>query len=368
MSKTQLSIPCHWNKKVLNEIVKQNLATKDIKITEIYGTLAKGPIGHGRSSSSVPDISRKYAIDFRKYVKSVGLKFIYLINAPFSFEGSKRKEVENYLYWIVNKFKADALMITSYELMEFIRKKYPKIPIFISTIAGIKNAKQLETFKTVFPSRVVVHHDTNRNFKDLKEIIKKSKKWSIEIELMATESCLRRCPNREAHYKHLSGGNIDKPFHTVCNTKKLLYPREFIKANFIRPEDLRFYEKIGIKLFKITGRSKKAAWLPEVTRAYLNRKYSGNLIRLLGIDPSLEAEKWIYINNSSLDGFLENFPVSGSEEEENIYCDKWISKLYNEGNFTVRDNSKYGVRYNSSLYCKKPGKRIFSIVFKEKEA
>ncbi len=88
-------------------------------------------------------------------VKSVGLKFIYLINAPFSFEGSKRKEVENYLYWIVNKFKADALMITSYELMEFIRKKYPKIPIFISTIAGIKNAKQLETFKAVFPSRVV---------------------------------------------------------------------------------------------------------------------------------------------------------------------------------------------------------------------
>ena len=123
---------------------------------------------------------------------------------------------------------------------------------------------------------------------------------------------------------------------------------------------------MGVRFFKITGRSKPATWLPEVTDAYLKRQYNGNLIRLTGIDPSLRAEDWIYISNKSLKGFLEKFPKNGKEEDENAYCDKWISKLYKSGDFKVRDGSIYRLNSNGSLYCHLPGKRVLSVISEEK--
>lgn len=363
---TKINIPCHWDKKILSEIIKQNSRAKNIKITEMYGVLARGPVSHGRSPNAVPDVAKKDAVIFREYVGSLGIKFIYLLNAPFTFNSRKQiEEVNDYLDWIINDFKADALMVTSYELMQFIREIQHYIPLYISTIAGVSNAKQLERFLDVNPMRVVVHHDVNRNFKDLQKLLKKAKGWGIEVELMTTESCLRRCPNREAHYLHLSSRKSDKPFHTVCNTKKLMYPREFLKANVIRPEDMHIYEEMGVSIFKITGRSKPSSWLPEVTEAYLKRKYDGNLIRLLGADPSLKTEDWIYINNKSLEGFLENFPRSGKEKDENVYCDKWISKLYKNGDFRVDDGSVYSLNDKGSLYCQLPGERVLSVISRE---
>jgi collagenase-like PrtC family protease len=369
MEKTQLTIPCHWDKAILDKILRICSRVEDIEIKEIYGCLAKGPIGHGRAFSAVPNINKKDAVDFKKYVEDLGLKFIYLLNAPFSF--SKNKDVEkigNYLDWIINDFRADALMITSLELMKFVRENYPGVPIYISTIAGIRKKEDLKGFLEVRPKRVVLHHDVNRNFKDLAKIIKFAKEKNIEVEIMLTESCLRRCPDRNAHYQYLGNGSIDGSFHATCNEKKLTCPREFLKANFIRPEDMHAYEAMGIKIFKITGRSKPAAWLPEVVGAYLKRSYNGNLMRLLGIDPSLEAEEWIFINNKSLDGFLKNFPQKGGEEEENKYCEKWIVKLYKENNFKVSDGSKYAVDSRGSLRCRDFGFRFSSILRPENRA
>lgn len=361
MKKAKLAIPCHWNKQVLNKIIKQNSRAKSVEIIEIYGTLARGPIGHGRAPSLVPQVSRVCAINLRKHIKSCGIKFVYLLNAPITFKENKKNR--KYLDWIINDLKADALMITSHALMNFVRKKYPFVPIYISTIAGVLNAKQLEKFKDINPVRVTVHHDVNRNFKDLEGILKKAKDLAIDIEVMATESCLRRCPNRKAHYKHLVEGTSDEPFHMTCNRKKLMYPREFLRANIIRPEDMALYEKMGINIFKITGRSKPAHWLPEVTNAYLKRKYTGNLIRLLGIDPSLKAEEWIYLNNKALDGFLKSFPKTGKEKDEKIYCDKWILKLYKKGDFSVNDGTRYEINKKGLLYCRFTGKRATSLIF-----
>ena len=365
MDKVKIIIPCHWNKEVLNKIAKKNSRSANIKVKEIYGSLSKGIIGHGRSPNSVVNITKEDAINFKKYANSLGLNFIYLLNVPFSFkECIKKQEIRDYLDWIINEFKADALMIASYELMKFIRSTYPSnIPIYISTVAGIKNSNQLKKYLDIKPSRVVPHHDVNRNFKDLEDLIQKTRKWGIEIELMVTESCLRRCPNRVAHYKHLGGGNADQPFHTICNSKRLTYPGEILKSNFIRPEDLTVYEKMGIKSFKITGRSKPATWLLEVVEAYLKKEYSGNLLRLLGTDPSLELEKWAYLDNKSLDCFLRDFPKN--KKEEDVYCNKWISKLYIEKKFKINDGSKYKLDSEKNLVCYTMGKKVSSVFSRE---
>ncbi|MDD3046391.1 MAG: hypothetical protein PHH88_01840, partial [Candidatus Pacebacteria bacterium] len=361
---SKIAIPCHWNKELLEKIVQINEQFSDTKVVEVYGALSNGPVKHGRIPSSVIDINREDAINFRNFVREKEMKFVYLLNAPFTFKDCDLEETKNYLHWIINIFKADALMVTSHDLMKFIRLNYSlDIPIYISTIAGIKSAKEISNFLDINPKRVVPHHDVNRNFNDLQELIKKTKEWDMEIELMATESCLRGCPDRKRHYDFLAKGTKDKVFHTVCNKKRIEHPAEFLKSNFIRPEDLSLYEKMGIKFFKITGRSKEAGWLPEVVEAYLRKNYKGNLIRLLGIDPSLNAEKWIYINNKALDAFLEGFPKNKKGEEAE-YCEEWISKLYKNKDFYLKDDSKYALK-DKTLYCYKFGKIVSSLLGSE---
>ena len=314
-----LTIPCHWNKKIIEQMIRQTKETTGIPISEVYGSFADGgPVGHGRSKLSVQSVLKQEAIDFRKSLRDLNLNFTYLLNAPFKFTDLKQKEeVDQYIEWILKELQPDALTITSHELMQRVREIDANINIHISTIAGIRNGKDLEKFLDVKPNRVLPHHDCGKKWDDLKEIIEVGEKHGIETELLVTESCLFQCPNREAHYMHLANKTNDEEFHTNCNIRKILNPREFLLAGgTIRPEDTAFFEKMGVKYFKITGRSKPAEWLPEVVRAYHERNYNGNLIRLLGIDPSLKAEKWIYIDNKSLDGFIEHFPQTNIHEEE----------------------------------------------------
>ncbi len=359
---TMLTIPCHWDIAVLAEILKNNSTVGRIPVGEVYGTLAKSPTGHGRAPSSVPAVTREGALDFRERVAVAGLGFTYLLNAPFSFgDDSSRDEVERYVRWVVEVMKPNGLTIASHELMQFIRGRHPEVAINISTVAGVSTRDQLIGFADVWPKRLIVHHDVNRNFADLRNIMAEAAKRGIEVELMATESCLRRCPSRVAHYAHLAHSNPDSPFHTTCNVRKLTYPRELLKANFIRPEDIGMYEEMGVRIFKITGRSKRASWLPEVVEAYSSRRYAGNMIRLMGIDPSMNAEEWIYINNLALSGFLEFFPQTGVEEDEDSYCESWIQRLYEAGDFVVRDGSMYEVNESGSLVCCSPGEKVASL-------
>lgn len=366
---SKLTIPCHWDKEVVDQIVKQNKPQKKILVNEVYGVLTDGgPIGHGRSRKTVVAAGKKQALNFRLYLRQIGLSFTYLLNAPFEFKNDSqlKQKVDRYLDWVLNELQPDALKITSYELMKYIRKVNRKIPIHISTISGIKSVEELQKFMDIKPSRVTPHHDLGKRWHNLKKIVKFTKKNGMEIELMVTESCLFKCNNRERHYSYLANASKDSPFHTTCNSKKLIYPKEFLQAGgVVRPEDLHFFEKMGITHFKISGRSKQASWLPEVAKAYQERKYEGNLIKLLGIDPSIQAENWIYINNSPLKGFLKNFPQA-NYEEATAYCNKWIIKLYKEGNFKLLDGSSYSIE-NGTLVLRIPGKRVFSLINRENE-
>ncbi len=354
--KSTLVAPCHFNKKVADFIADENDKNNDLRISDLYGAVSNEIIHHGRNRDAVKNVNRKEAVNFKNYLKNKGIGFIYLLNAPFYFDKSKETllKVEEYLDWVVNVLNPEAVTIASHDLARFVRGKYKLIKIYISTIADVSNTEQYDNFMDVSPSRIVLQYDQNRNWKNLEKITKHSERVGAEIELMLNEGCLRNCANRQAHYEALGATKTgkDKKFLTTCNLRKILYPYEFLKSNYIRPENIKIYEDIGIKRFKITGRSKPARWLPETVHAYKNREYDGNLIRILGIDPNLKAEEWIYINNSALNGFLKNF----SNENENEYSEQWIQKLYKNGDFYLTDGTKYKVKRNGTLMPIKLGK------------
>lgn len=363
-----LTIPCHWDTEVIDEILKQEISEPHPKVKEVYGVLADGgPIGHGRSNKSVVNISQQSAIEYRRYLTSKGIDFTYLLNAPHTIKDDPdyRSDLNQYLEWILEELKPDALTISSLDLMRYVRTLDQDIPIHVSTIAGVRTVGDLETFMDVHPNRVVPHHDIGKRYSDLTGIVNFGQANGVDCEIMVTESCLFHCPKRNAHYKYLAQKDADAPFHTTCNFQKLLHPREFLLAGgIIRPEDLRMFEDIGVKYFKITGRSKPPSWLPEVAKAYQNRKYDGNLVRLLGIDPTLQAESWIFVNNRSLDQFLLGFPQTQLYTDETRYADSWISRMYQNGEFYLSDRSTYVVR-NGELILQKAGNEVALIIDKE---
>ncbi|MFA6076944.1 MAG: U32 family peptidase [Candidatus Paceibacterota bacterium] len=366
-NKSSITIPCHWNKETINTIIRQNKEIDGPQVVEVYGVLPDGgPIGHGRSRESVPQVSREEACDFRSYLREQGLNFTYLLNAPFRLEDEKQRiKLDEYLKWVINDLRPDAVTISSPELMGIVREISSKIPIHISTIAGVKSVVDLERYLSFKPSRLVPHHDCGKDFITLKELVEMASKHNIEIELLSTESCLRRCPNRETHYKYLAQETKDHPFHTTCNTQKIENPAEFLLAGgIIRPEDMDFYKKLGVRYFKISGRSKPAIWLPKVVEAYQRKSYDGNLIRLLGIDPKLEAENWIYIDNKALNGFIEGYPQTGDYQDELHYCDKWMMKLFRDKKFNLNDGSEYIIE-NEHLVLKNRGENAENIVNSE---
>ena len=139
---------------------------------------------------------------------------------------------------------------------------------------------------------------------------------------------------------------------------------QFIKARWIRPEDMRVYEEIGFDYFKISGRSQSTSWLLNAAKAYSSRQYQGNLRDILSIaDPTtkyvdllssqaqtssanpspylefLMREDFrsflqsqpprVYINNKALDGFIDFFKdkdcLSGCSHCN--YCRKIADKV-----------------------------------------
>ncbi|MFH0805071.1 MAG: hypothetical protein V1916_02655, partial [Patescibacteria group bacterium] len=207
----------------------------------------------------------------------------------------------------------------------------------------------------VQPDRVVPHHDCGKHWSDLRDVVSYCGQHGAVVELLSTESCLLGCTRRNAHYQHLAAQGVDSAFHTVCNSIKLLRPREFLLAGgCIRPEDIRLFVGMGVQFFKLSGRSKPARWLPEVAAAYQAQRYDGNLVRLLGIDPSLQAESWVYINNRALDGFMAGYPQSGRYGDEVAYADEWIVRLHKSGDFKLNDGTTYR-EVNGSLQLESPG-------------
>jgi collagenase-like PrtC family protease len=58
-------------------------------------------------------------------------------------------------------------------------------------------------------------------------------------------------------------------------------PAKFIKADWIRPEDLAYYEELGVDSIKLVNRGMRTENLVRIVEAYTQRRYEGNLLDLL---------------------------------------------------------------------------------------
>lgn len=305
-----LNVPTNWDDKIIDKIqeINENNSYK-YKINQVYGSTLTS-IGSGRFET--PELPDDVIVQHIEKLKQLGLKFNFLINSP-SLGGLEhdlryRQEILNTIAWISN-LGADIITVSIPFLGELINKHYPHMKVKMSTMLDVRTIQNIKLLERLGPCvySVTLSRFINRDFKLLKEIINTA---PYEVELLANSLCLHNCPYQMYHsdlvcWQARTEKGWEEPFADyralACDDIRLRDKSEVIKSPWIRPEDLKVYEDLGIQTIKIAGRTFPTNWIMIIIEAYASGSFDGNLWDL--IIPFLP----IYVNNKSLDGFLDYF-------------------------------------------------------------
>lgn len=335
------SVPTNWQDDLLPKLNHH-------EITEVYGKLARDFIGGGRPSYAIQHISKRQTARHIDLILKAGLKFNYLLNATClgnkEWTRDGQKQIRALLDWIAS-IGVEKVTITVPYLLELVKKRYPQFEVSVSTSAGVNSLERALYWEDLGADSITLDSvDVNRNFRLLRQIRKALK---CKIQLIANLNCLHNCPFDQYHYllashasqsEHSNKGFFLDYCYLKCNYHRIKNPKNLIRADWIRPEDVCSYEDIGIDRIKLVDRTMPTRALSSIITAYVNRHYEGNLLDLF-VAPrvAITRQKFgvfhklkyffhpflvnpfriyrtkdlffgiFYIDNRSLDGFLEYF-------------------------------------------------------------
>lgn len=264
---------------------------KDYPVYEIYGKLKDDILGGGRPDNTLSLVSKKRLEEHVKKTLEAGIKFNYLLNGSCLSNHEQSEEWQENFKDFLNYLRdigVNALTVSNPFILQLVKKYYTNFTVRISTFACVDNFEKAKYWEDLGADYICVDFvKVNRNFKELKYMVDNLKKSKIEI--LMTNSCLKDCPYIHTHTSALShaSNKFDDTSKYVdwcllnCQKKEIEDSDEYIKSPWVRPEDVRYYEEIGIEHFKITERDFPTTELIKRVKAYSDRKYDGNLIDLI---------------------------------------------------------------------------------------
>lgn len=365
----KFSVPTNWQEDLLPIF-------KSSDIYEVYGKFAQDYIGGGRPTYSLSDISKKYFIRYIKKIHEYGCKFNYLINASclggIEFTQKGKKEILKLLEYIF-KNNVDTVTISLPYLAEIIKKNFPSLKINVSTMAHVDTLEKAKFWESIGVDCITLSHTKlNRDFKLLKLIRKNVK---CNLQLIANNHCLYNCPFQDYHeafsshasqaYSH-NGFFIFDYCNLTCRFMKIFNPSLLISAPWIRPEDVSLYEQIGIDSIKLVDRRLPTQHLIKIIKAYLERKYEGNLIDLfpglLGYSPLnlhnfFLRTKYLLSQSLSIDIF-KIIKIRKLLRRLKIYVDNKLLDRFID--FFLEHDCKF-VSCQECDYCRKVAEKVVKI-------
>lgn len=261
--------------------------SKDRKypVKTVYGKRFQDIIGGGRARYDIANYGEDNLKEAIKLTHEMGAEFNYLFNAPCSAntEIEKENEIIKEISFLIEEYKIDIITVANPRLLKLIRKHFPKIRLSVSTIAKVDSLEKVLEYEKAGATEITLDYNIYRNFEELKRIRKNSK---LGFQLIANDGYLFNCPWATYHFQlegHDSQNTYNNPLKYFsycrfnCKQKSAKEPYELIRGMWIRPEDMHYYEEIGLNKFKIIDRLKDTEWLINAIEAYVNRTYKGNL-------------------------------------------------------------------------------------------
>jgi collagenase-like PrtC family protease len=321
----------------LKEIIEVKEAEGLNEVEEVYMAGAPEVMGSGRAtlySARIADIKEQTA-----YAHQHDIKMNIVIN-PSCF-GGNHLTFEGYKLFTryfeeLNKAEVDGVTVAEPYFIEMLREF--SMETVVSCIAHVDSPQRAEFFEALGADTIAVDTNINRNFAVLEAITKAVR---CDLKVLVNEGCLYKCPFRHAHFNlfsHITATrsalmkaqaqsmNIFSDYYfDKCISIRVRDPSQIIRSPWIRPEDLKEYEAIGIDNFKLTGRANTVNWIIQCMRAYARRSFEGNLLEL--IDCPSELGYTFYLDNALLDGSIKQWKSCKKICEECRYCDELTTNV-----------------------------------------
>lgn len=350
----------------LFDIIKEN--DKDHRIKNVYGKLKNDGLQGGRSTSIIPELTMDQFADYVKACKENDLTFNYLINPlcmdQNELDPDKGKAMRDFIH---NAYDAGVryFTINSPTLIKYVKNEFKDVFITLGLYAYPVTIQQVEYWRNWGVDEITLDHSFNRNFDLLRKTLKFYKDSDFSLRLIANNFCLKECIFRLNHGSFCSHSEREKlsmDFNLInCTYRKVSNPKAMLTSEWIRPEDILYYEELaeetGNKNFslKLVDRTRSTEFIGNVIKAYTSESYDGNLLDIInwpntksmlfvskmggelagkppvpsanGAPPQLPPTRFaermdksflpkygrtmnfpnIYIDNKKLDGFIDHF-------------------------------------------------------------
>lgn len=336
------SLPADYKFETIDKFVDLNNTYENSKVLETYGNITLGQtIESGRPIDMLPKIDLMNLNKYVAYSKKQGIGFNYTLNASHMNNKEFTEEgVKNILNFIeqLHLIGVNSLTVTLPSVFEIIKATKHNFEIKISVICAINNANKAIAYKNLGAKRIVVDESINRNFKQLRNIVNA---FGDKVEVIVNQVCNKNCIYRIFHYNQISSDSIkilnktsvDYYSHR-CLLQRYNHVSNILKMTWIRPEDIKFYNNIGINHFKLQGRQLvHKGDIVKTVEYYFKESFEGNLMDLIYIfNPTNRSE--ITVNNKKLDGFIkpfyENKHFCNNFCDSCKYCENFAKKCINE--------------------------------------
>lgn len=285
----------HWDKYFLSTTINQNIT--------LLGKLKDDIIGSGSLLLYRENYLEEEACEYIKESKKCGLGFNYILDTVCmdnkEFDKETYLKINELLIWLVRS-GVSWVTVSHPFIIHLIKSKYPQLKITISSLANITTIKRAQYFVDMGADELILDESINRDFLAIKSI---RENISCKLSLYANSSCIYQCPNNIYHSNYLSHTKDHCKDDFECHYESIDNPMEVLKAGWIRPEDTKIYEKLGIDSLVIIPPKDN---IQEIVCSYLNRRHNGSLLQLLNY--KMSNTKYFdnkYIDNNKLEGFLD---------------------------------------------------------------
>jgi collagenase-like PrtC family protease len=260
-------------------------------VFEVFGKLPSDKIGGGRASFMLAPLSVK---NFKRHVSDAGARgigFNYLLNPACMDNREYTRQGQKDLMRILDFIEEcgiGAVTISLPFLLPVIKRRHPKLKVRVGVYARVDSVAKARFWEDMGADCITLESiSVNREFGLLERIRKAA---SLELQLIVNSNCLMFCPLSGQHMVNLSHasqkGHNSRGFMIdwcvlKCSHEKLLDPANYLRSEFIRPEDLKIYTDIGYSSFKILERAAPTPVMAARVKAYSEGKFEGNLLDLI---------------------------------------------------------------------------------------
>ncbi|MBN1758632.1 MAG: U32 family peptidase [Chitinispirillaceae bacterium] len=344
-------------------------------VKEIYGKLDRDCIGGGRATFTLRRTPLSRLNESISNAHAHGIAFNYLINAANMAGLEQTRSGQRKIRRLLDRIDesgADGVTVSTPYLLRLVKSLHPRLKARVGVFAVVDGPEKARRWEDLGADTICVSAIAcNRNFNRLRDIRRAVR---CNLELLVNASCLPGCAYELTHMNMLSqssrtgdrlGGFCLDYCFLDCSARRLSDPVNFIKAVWIRPEDIVKYEQMGYNWFKIVERSCPGDLLIRRVKAYTERYFDGNLYELIapvaqikrgfGVSrmqqirmATIMAKPWlvkmgplllmksyiesvlvdnfnkegtpVYIDNKALDGFLDGIRLRDCDSQQCDTC------------------------------------------------